>query len=285
MKFLTQKCPVDNLRALFCEDFRKGRQDIGEALKAGWRRQTHDPGGWHPGVSAAGGQTTTLQLLLPNRAMRICLSSPTAVGGKRGPYYSVPTARLGFPGSSLVKNLLSVQEPKETWVPSLGGEDPLEQEMATHSSTFAWRIPWTEKPGGYSPWGHRVRHDQTAYTHSNAASPNWSLQANLASKPVAPSTPAARDLGTGALTPPGLRHKEKLVLITAVLPKSGWHRSCTSAWSSVLLPLHQGFCSWVLFSAPVTLWDKWKSLSCVRPFETPWTIQSMAFSRPEYWSG
>ena len=41
-----------------------------------------------------------------------------------------------------------------TWVPSLGWEDPLEKEMATHSSTLAWRIPWTEEPGGlHSPWG------------------------------------------------------------------------------------------------------------------------------------
>ena len=43
------------------------------------------------------------------------------------------------------------------WVRSLGLEDPLEEGMATHSSILAWRIPWTEEPGGYSPEGHRVR--------------------------------------------------------------------------------------------------------------------------------
>ena len=37
---------------------------------------------------------------------------------------------------------------RETWVRSLGQEDPLEQEMATHSSILAWKIPWTEEPGG-----------------------------------------------------------------------------------------------------------------------------------------
>ena len=37
---------------------------------------------------------------------------------------------------------------QEIWVPSLGWEDPLEKEMATHSSILAWRIPWTEEPGG-----------------------------------------------------------------------------------------------------------------------------------------
>ena len=37
---------------------------------------------------------------------------------------------------------------RENWVQSLGGEDPLEKEMATHSSILAWKTPWTEKPGG-----------------------------------------------------------------------------------------------------------------------------------------
>ena len=41
------------------------------------------------------------------------------------------------------------------WVRSLGQEDPLEKEMAIYSSILAWEIPWTEKPGGYSPWGHK----------------------------------------------------------------------------------------------------------------------------------
>ena len=44
-----------------------------------------------------------------------------------------------------VKRLPAV---RETWVRSLGWEDPLEKEMATHSSTLAWKIPWTEEPGG-----------------------------------------------------------------------------------------------------------------------------------------
>ena len=52
---------------------------------------------------------------------------------------------LGFPGGSIVKNPSAVQE---TWVLSLGQEDPQEKDMATHSSILAWRIPWTEEPGG-----------------------------------------------------------------------------------------------------------------------------------------
>ena len=43
---------------------------------------------------------------------------------------------------------------QETWVRSLGQEDPLEKEMATHSNILAWRIPWMEEPG-YSPWGRK----------------------------------------------------------------------------------------------------------------------------------
>ena len=50
----------------------------------------------------------------------------------------------------MVKNLPARQE---TWVPSLGGEDPLEKGMATHSSILAWKIPWTEEPGGLQSIG------------------------------------------------------------------------------------------------------------------------------------
>ena len=56
-----------------------------------------------------------------------------------------------------VKHLPAMQE---TWVWSLGGEDPLEKEMATHSSILAWKTPWMEKPGGLqSMESQRVRHN------------------------------------------------------------------------------------------------------------------------------
>ena len=54
---------------------------------------------------------------------------------------------MGFPGGSVVKNRLPMKETEEMQVPSLGREDPLEKGMATHSSTLAWEIPWTEGPG------------------------------------------------------------------------------------------------------------------------------------------
>ena len=53
-----------------------------------------------------------------------------------------------------VKNLPAMQE---TWVQSLGQEDPLEKETATHSSILAWKILWTEEPGGLQSMGHKSR--------------------------------------------------------------------------------------------------------------------------------
>ena len=61
-----------------------------------------------------------------------------------------PRHPVGFPDGSLVKNLPAKQE---TWVRALGQEDPLEEEMATHSNMLAWRIPWTEEPGGLQSTG------------------------------------------------------------------------------------------------------------------------------------
>ena len=53
-----------------------------------------------------------------------------------------------------------MQEMQETWVRCLGWEDPMEVEMATHSNILAWKIPWTEEPGGLqSVRFQRVRHD------------------------------------------------------------------------------------------------------------------------------
>ena len=56
---------------------------------------------------------------------------------------------------------------KETWVQSLGWEDPPEKEMAPHSTTLAWKIPWTEEPGSLQSMGlQRVRHDSvTSLSH------------------------------------------------------------------------------------------------------------------------
>ena len=83
---------------------------------------------------------------------------------------SSPGKRIGYPlqyswaslVAQLVKNLLAMQE---TWVQSLGWEDPLEKGKATHSSILGWRIPWTKEPSGlHSPWHRRVGHDWVTLT-------------------------------------------------------------------------------------------------------------------------
>ena len=67
-----------------------------------------------------------------------------------------------FPGGSEIKNPPAKQE---TWVWSLGWEDPLEKEMATHSSIPAWEIPWTEEPDGLQFMrSQKVEHDWVTNT-------------------------------------------------------------------------------------------------------------------------
>ena len=65
----------------------------------------------------------------------------------------------------MVKNLpgdtRDMQETQETWVQCLGEEDPLEEGVATNSSILAWRIPWTEEPGGLQSIGSQKESDTT----------------------------------------------------------------------------------------------------------------------------
>ena len=68
-----------------------------------------------------------------------------------------------FPDDSDVKTLPAMQE---TWIQSLGWEDPQEKEMATHSTFLAWRIPWTEEPGGYGPQCHKESEMTEWLTHT-----------------------------------------------------------------------------------------------------------------------
>ena len=63
-----------------------------------------------------------------------------------------------FPSGSVVKNLPAMQE---MWVRFLGWEDPLDKEMATHSSILSWRIPWTEEPGVATVYGVTQELDMT----------------------------------------------------------------------------------------------------------------------------
>ena len=87
---------------------------------------------------------------------------------------------------------------RETWIRSLSGEDPLEQEMATHSSSLAWRISWTEEPGGYSPWSLKES-DMTEQTCTHVleiiwAKPRGRTAAAVTRNPVWPPPTAAPPL-------------------------------------------------------------------------------------------
>ena len=73
---------------------------------------------------------------------------------------------LGFSGGSVVKN-------PEIWVQSLGREDPWEKKMATHFSILAWKIPWTEEPGGLQSWGHKESDTTEQLTHKHT---QWSVR-------------------------------------------------------------------------------------------------------------
>ena len=70
-------------------------------------------------------------------------------------------AQLSHPGTSLVAQMVKhLPTMQDTWVQSLGQEDLLEKEMATHSSILAWKIPWTEEPGSLQSMGlQRVGHE------------------------------------------------------------------------------------------------------------------------------
>ena len=68
--------------------------------------------------------------------------------------------KVDFRASLVAQRVKRLPTMQETWVQSLGREDPLEKGMVTHSSTLAWKIPWTEKPGRLqSMRSQRVRHD------------------------------------------------------------------------------------------------------------------------------
>ena len=81
-----------------------------------------------------------------------------------GPQCS-PGEEIGYPlkyswASLLAQMVKNLPAMRETWVRFLGWEDPMEESMATHSSIRAWRIPWTEDPGGLRYMGlQRVEHD------------------------------------------------------------------------------------------------------------------------------
>ena len=96
--------------------------------------------------------------------------------------YKIHTEKNKFPGGAVVKNPPAVQEVQETQVQSLGLEDSLEEGMATRSSVLAYRIPWTEEPGGLQSMGlQRVTHNRSdlAHTHTRNHASGLNVQMRL----------------------------------------------------------------------------------------------------------
>ena len=100
----------------------------------------------------------------------ICLGLRPHCWEHRKPFYDSVSSSLNSTGNSAIswvigmilvaQRLKHLPAMREAWVQSLGWEDPLEKEMATHSSILAWRIPWMEEPGGLQSTGsQRVGHD------------------------------------------------------------------------------------------------------------------------------
>ena len=81
-----------------------------------------------------------------------------------------------LPGGSVVKNPPAVQE---TWVQSLGWEDPISEEMPTHFSVLAWEIPWTEQPSGLcSPWVQQESDRAQQLNKQKGKNKNWACPQN-----------------------------------------------------------------------------------------------------------
>ena len=87
------------------------------------------------------------------------------------------TLEKGFPAGTSGKEPTSQCRRHKMWVGSLGQEDPLEEAMATHSRILAWRIPWTEEPGGLqSIRSQRVRHNWIDSTHTHTHTHTHTLE-------------------------------------------------------------------------------------------------------------
>ena len=100
-----------------------------------------------------------------------CSESLTPTPSCHRPYF--PPWQWASPVAQTVKHLPAMWE---TWVQSLGWEDPLEKEMATHSSTLAWKIPWKEEPGRPQSMGsQRVGHDRAPSLSLHARWPGAAL--------------------------------------------------------------------------------------------------------------
>ena len=154
-----------------CKSHRRCRFDLWVG-KIPWRRKWQHtevflPGEIHGQRCSGGLQSMGCKRVRHDLATQQQSILHLVIEVSRNPFYQLKCCLISvnfflkmnsaFSGDSNGKESAWMQE---TQVQSLGQEDPLEKEMATHSSTLAWRIPWTEEPGGLLSMGlQRVRHD------------------------------------------------------------------------------------------------------------------------------
>ena len=199
---------------------------------------------------------------------------------------------------SELKNLPTVQE---TQVQSLGQEDPLEDSMAAHSSILAWRITWTEEPGGLRSMGlQRVRCDWALkHTHSWFTMLCW-FQASSTVIQLHIKKKKIHAFSIKVITEYWVEFPvlySMCLLITYFIFSSVYN---TLAWKIPWMGEPDGLPSmgshrvghnWGdLAAAAVCIKWNWKSLSHVQLFVIPWTVACQVplfvdFCRPEYWSG
>jgi len=119
-----------------------------------------------------------------------------------------------------VKNLLAMQE---TWIQSLSWENPLENGMATHSSILAWRIPWTEQPGGLQSTGlQRVRHNWTTNTFTGALQGQGTVPRHRAHQDRSRHLLALKPMAHWQAGQALIRHTVEIRQILSISPTPSW---------------------------------------------------------------
>ena len=183
----------------------------------------------------------------------------------------------------VVKNLPANAGDIETWVWSLGWEDPLEEEMATHSRIFAWRIPWTEKPGRLQSTGlQRVRSDLAQSIFQGLLR---TVQTLTFLPPWQPAFPTEMGRWGDTIWNSVQAHSSPQ---SAAFPARGAvslffsHRPFPSFLPMTLIRT----CSWeVSYLWCRSLWGPVKVTQSCQTLCDPKNYKSMEFSRPECWSG
>ena len=213
----------------------------------------------------------------------------------------------------MIKNLPVMHK---TWVQSLCEEDPQEKGMATHSSILAWRIPWTEEPGGLQSMGSQgVRHNWANNTFTFTIFPllvqalgwKWWKMQNLGASNLECGLPTWLSGRDSTYQPRSHRMwvqsqgwedplGEEMATLSSILTwKIPWTEEPVGLQSIGLQRVgHNWAYTQLRVSWQVHVWlaEGWGSLkakvtgaqSCPTLWD-PWTAQSMEFSRPEYWSG